>query len=29
MQQQTLFLTAARPNPWPYLDGRRYTGPAL
>ncbi|MFI9641811.1 DUF3152 domain-containing protein [Micromonospora sp. NPDC051925] len=29
MQQQSLFLRGCTANPWPYLDGRRYTGPAL
>jgi hypothetical protein len=29
MMQQTLFLNGCRPNPWPYVDGRRYAGPPL
>ncbi|SIN22044.1 DUF3152 domain-containing protein [Micromonospora cremea] len=29
MMQQTLFLNGCRVNQWPYLEGRRYAGPAL
>jgi hypothetical protein len=29
MMQQTLFLNGCAPNPWPYVDGRRYAGPPL
>jgi hypothetical protein len=29
MQQQTLFLAGCVANPWPYVAGRRYTGPPV
>lgn len=29
MQQQTLFLNGCVANPWPYVGGRRYTGPPV
>ncbi|MFC4146348.1 DUF3152 domain-containing protein [Micromonospora mangrovi] len=29
MQQQTLFLNGCVANPWPYVEGRRYTGPPV